>query len=41
MKIFCLYYKGMLIIKNQTLERALELLNRSEHLTIGIQLNNN
>jgi hypothetical protein len=41
MKIFCIYYKGMLIIKNQTLERALELLNRSENLTIGIQLNNN
>ena len=26
MKIFCIYYRGMVIIKNQTLERALELL---------------
>lgn len=41
MKIFCIYYKGMMIIKNQTLERALELLNLSENLTIGIQINNN
>ena len=41
MNIFCIYYKGMMIIKNQTLERALELLNRSENLTIGIQINNN
>jgi len=41
MKIFCIYYRGMVIIKNQTLEHALKLLERSENLTIGIQLNNN
>jgi hypothetical protein len=41
MKIFCIYYRGMVIIKNQTLERALELLERSNALTIGIQTNNN
>jgi hypothetical protein len=41
MKIFCIYYRGMVIIKNQTLERCLELLERSNNLTIGIQINNN
>jgi hypothetical protein len=41
MKIFCIYYRGMVIIKNQTLERCLELLERSSNLTIGIQINNN
>jgi hypothetical protein len=41
MNIFCIYYKGCMIIKNQTLEKALEILKRSDNLTIGIQLNNN
>ena len=41
MKIFCIYYRGNVILKNQTLARALELLERSSSLTIGIQTNNN
>jgi len=41
MRIFCIYYRGMVIIKNQTLERALELLESSSALTIGIQTYNN
>lgn len=41
MRIFCIYYKGECIIKNQTLERALEFLERSTAYSIGIHLNNN
>jgi hypothetical protein len=41
LKIFCIYYNGYPIIKNQTLEKALLLLERSEKYRIGIQLNNN
>lgn len=41
LRIFCLYYNGYPIIKNQTLESALAILQRSDKLRIGIQLNNN
>jgi hypothetical protein len=41
LKIFCIYYNGHPIIKNQTLENALKLLDRSKNFKIGIQLNNN
>ncbi len=41
LKIFCIYHNGFPIIKNQTLEKALLLLERSDKFRIGIQLNNN
>jgi len=41
LKIYCLYYNGYPIIKNQTLDQALYYLERSSKLRIGIQLNNN
>ncbi len=41
LKIFCIYYNGYPIIKNQTLEKALEYLERSKNFRIGIQINNN
>ena len=41
LKIYCMYYNGVPIIKNQTLDQALEWLERSTKLRIGIQLNNN
>lgn len=41
LKIFCIYYNGFPIIKNQTLEKALEWLERNDKFKIGIQLNNN
>ncbi len=40
-KIFCIFYNGYPIIKNQTLENALKLLERSEKFRIGIQIKNN
>jgi len=41
LKIFCIYYNGHPIIRNQTLESALKYLQRSDKFKIGIQLNNN
>lgn len=41
LKIFCIYYNGYPIIKNQTLENALKLLERSQNFRLGIQINNN
>ncbi len=39
--IYCIFYNGYPIIKNQTLENALKLLERSEKFRIGIQIKNN
>jgi hypothetical protein len=41
LKIFCIYFNGYPIIRNQTLENALKYLQRSDNFRIGIQLNNN
>lgn len=41
LKIFCIYYNGQPVIKNQTLEKALQWLERSDKFKIGIQLYNN
>lgn len=41
LRIFCIYFNGYPIIRNQTLEKALEYLERSDKFKIGIQLNNN
>ena len=41
LRIFCIYHNGYPIIKNQTLENALKLLERSQNFRLGIQLTNN
>ncbi len=41
LRIFCIYYNGYPIIRNLTLEKCLEYLDRSDKFRIGIQTTNN